>query len=177
MTRVCLDTVITSGRVLEDLDSPEEMAAVRAITQLSTDGRIKMVTTEVSRIEERRTTNAAKRSALEARWNEVSVVQPPPVPLGFNILDDDESLSFISSPILSDIDQTLLAALRGIGLAQMDASAVVYAVTTKCDYFVTFDSNDLLPHKVAIEKICPQIKVVTPTEFIAAFACHVPTTS
>jgi hypothetical protein len=164
MTRVCLDTVITSGRVLEDLP-PGEMGAIKEIERLDREGLIKIVTTEVSRIEERRTTDPLKRARLEARWNEVSVVQPEPVLLGFNC-QDFGARGFISSPLMSDIDEKLLTRLRTVGLAELDARAVVFAVTTNCDYFVTHDTNDLLPHKSAIEAVCPNIRVVKPTEFL-----------
>ena len=165
MTRVCLDTVITSDRVLKDLSIPEERLAAEEIARLGREGLIKIVTTEVSRIEEKRTPDLQKRAALEAGWNEVSVVQPDPVLIGVNTVDYGYR-GFTSSPLISDIDQTLLARLRAVGLAKLDARAVVFAVTTKCDYFVTHDTKDLLPHTLAIEAICPQIRLVKPTEFL-----------
>jgi predicted nucleic acid-binding protein len=94
----------------------------------------------------------------------VSVVQPAPVLLGFSQLDYG-SRGFISNPIISDINESLLAELRDLGLKQMDARAVVFAVTTECDYFVTHDTRDLLPHRDAIEAK-RQIRIVKPTEFL-----------
>jgi hypothetical protein len=168
MIRVCLDTVITSDRVLKDLDRPEERLAVEQIEALHEQGLIKRVTTPVSREEERRTSNAQKRAALEAGWDDVSVVQPEPRLLGFQSTDMG-SRGFIASPLMSDIDEDLLARLLNVGLKRNDARAVVFAVGTNCDYFVTHDTKDLLPHRVAIEAIFPTIRIVKPTEFLAAW--------
>src|SRR4051794_39259813 len=60
MLRVCLDTNITSDRVLKDLDPAEERLAAEQIEVLHQQGLIKRVTTPVSRAEERRTTNLDK---------------------------------------------------------------------------------------------------------------------
>ncbi|HEX7139149.1 MAG TPA: hypothetical protein VF219_14945 [Vicinamibacterales bacterium] len=46
---------------------------------------------------------------------------------------------------------------------------MAFAASTACEYFVTLDTKDLPPHKVAIEAICPLIRIVKPTEFIAAY--------
>jgi hypothetical protein len=44
----------------------------------------------------------------------------------------------------------------------------MYAVANDCHQFVTLDTRDLLPKRSAIESICPQLKVMTPTEAVAA---------
>src|SRR5436190_8754095 len=98
MLRVCLDTVITSDRVLKDLCPPEERRAAERIEELHRQGSIKRVTTPVSRDEERKTTDLEKRAALEAGWDLVSVVQPEAKLLGFQSQDLGRR-GFISSPL------------------------------------------------------------------------------
>jgi hypothetical protein len=44
----------------------------------------------------------------------------------------------------------------------------MYAVANDCEYFVTLDTRDLLPRRSAIESICPQMKIMTPVEAVAA---------
>lgn len=168
MLRVCLDTVITSDRVLKDLNSAEERFAVEEIENLHRHGHIERVTTPVSRDEEKRTTNLEKRTALEAGWNDVSVVKPEPILLGFQAHDLGKH-GFISYPLMSDVDDALVDKLQAVGLKRNDARAVAFATGTDCDYFVTFDTRDLLPHKVEIEAICPRIRIVKPTEFMTAY--------
>ena len=102
MIRVALDTVLTSARVLQDLRPPEEQAALNEIERLHERGLIKRVTTEISRIEERRISTVERREKVQAGWSEVSVVQSSPVLLGFSNLDYG-ARGFIANPIMSDI--------------------------------------------------------------------------
>ena len=53
-------------------------------------------------------------------------------------------------------------------LKDADAKHVMYAVANDRYYFVTLDTRDLLPRRSAIESICPQLKIMTPTEAVAA---------
>jgi len=168
MLRVCLDTNITSDRVKKDLRPSEERLAAEQIEELHQQGFIKRVTTPVSRDEESRTTNHEQRAALEAGWNDVSVVQPEPTLWGFQSQDMGPR-GFISSPILSDVPYDLVNKLQVVGLKWNDARAVAFAASTACDYFVTHDTRDLLPHKIKIEMVCPQIRIVKPTEFLSAY--------
>jgi hypothetical protein len=41
------------------------------------------------------------------------------------------------------------------------------AIVGKCDVFVTLDSRDILPRRVAIECACPEIQIRKPTELLA----------
>jgi hypothetical protein len=166
--RVALDTVLTSARVLQDLRPPEEQAALNEIERLHEQGLIMRVTTEISRIEERRISTMERREKVQAGSSEVSVVQPSPVLLGFSNLDYGHR-GFISSPIMSDIDENVVRELEKIGLGTNDARAIAYAAgeNAKCDYFASHDLRDLNPHKVAIETLVPQLRIVKPTEFIA----------
>lgn len=166
--RVALDTVLTSARAMQDLDPPEEQAALNEIERLHEQGLIKRVTTEISRIEEGRTQRLDRREQIQAGWNDVSVVQPSPVLQGFSSLDYGAQ-GFIANPIMSDIDDGIVTALEKIGLKTNDARAIAYAVgaNAQCDYFASHDFRDLNPHKAAIENLLP-IRIVTPTEFLAA---------
>jgi hypothetical protein len=137
MTRVYLDNVIVCGRIIEDLDPPEEMEAVRAIEKLHAEGRIKQVTSRHSWREQDRSTRPAMLAAFTARRDEVSVVQADHLLLGFNNQDLGRH-GFISSPIISDIvDDELFADLKSAGLEDDDAKHVMYAVENDCEVFVT----------------------------------------
>ena len=75
---------------------------------------------------------------------------------------------FISSPIISDIvDEDLFAKLIAAGLQDADAKHVMHAVANNCQVFVTLDTCDLLPRRSAIEAVCPHLRIVKPTEFVA----------
>ena len=165
--RVYFDTVITSGRVSRDLSPPTEMAAVDELERLHEEGRIKRVSSKWSQIEQARTKNPDTRSAFSKRWNEVSVVQPDHKLLGFNSVDMGQR-GFISSPLVTDIvDEVVYARLQAVGLTETDAKHVMCAIAGKCDVFVTLDTRDILPRRVAIESACPEIRIRTPTELLA----------
>src|SRR5262245_7666121 len=172
MVRVALDTVLTSARTAQDLHPPEEQAALNEMWRLHEQGSIKVVTTRISRIEEGRIKNRAHREKIQAGSEMMSVVQASPVLLGFSTLDYGVD-GFIANPIMSDIDENIVRELGKIGLGTNDARAIAWAVgeNAKCDYFASYDNNDLIPNKAAIEKLLP-IRVVTPTEFIAEWTAQ-----
>jgi hypothetical protein len=161
--------MITSGWVLKDLKPQEEMEAVESLYALHDAGIIKRVTSKMSGIEQARTTDLQKRAALAASANLVSVVQNDHRLLGFASLDYG-SRGFISYPLIDDIVEPALfeQLTKTAGLKGADAKHVMYAVANDCDYFVTLDTRDLLPRRWAIESICPRLKIMTPTEAIAA---------
>jgi hypothetical protein len=167
--RVYLDNVITSGWVLKDLKPQEDMEAVERLYALHDAGIIKRVTSKISGIEQARTIDAQKRAALAVSADLVSVVQNDHRLLGFASLDYG-ARGFISYPLMDDIvDPTLFEQLtKNGGLKDADAKHVMYAVANDCHQFVTLDTRDLLPKRSAIESICPQLKVMTPTEAVAA---------
>jgi len=170
MIRVALDTVLTSARKLQDLDPEEEQAALNEMERLHDEGLIKRVTTPVSRVEEGRTNSLERREKIQAGWNEVSVVQPSPVLQGFSSVNY-RTRGFTVSPIMTDIDEHVVNELVKIGLGTNDARAVAYAAgeNARCEYFASHDLKNLNPHKAAIEKLLPHIRIVKPTEFIAEF--------
>jgi hypothetical protein len=170
ISRVYLDNVITCGWVLKDLRPPEEMAAVERIYALHDNGAIKIVTSKMSAIEQARTADVSKRDALAAASHLVSVVPNDHRLLGFNTLGDGVTVAFTSHPMLSDIvDVRLFADLTTFAkLAVDDAKHVMYAVANDCPFFVTMDTKDLLPKRRLIEGVCPQLKILWPTEAVAA---------
>ena len=167
MTLVYLDTVITSGHVLKDLTPLAEMEAVELIYRLDSEGRIKIVTSNVGRQEQGRATRPDIRDALAAHANDVPRVTNDHRLLGFSNLDYGNR-GFISSPIISDIvDEDLYARLHATGLANADARHVMNAFVNNCQFFVTLDWNDILPRRAAAEAICTPMSIVTPTELVA----------
>jgi hypothetical protein len=165
--RVYLDTVITSGRVLADLRPPAEMEAVDQIYRFGAEGLIEIVKSKMSRIEHERTVDPAKRAMLIEQSNEESVVQKDHLLLGFSSLDYGRR-GFISSPIISDIvDEGLFVKLKATGLMDADARHVMYAVANDCAVFVTLDSKDILPRRSAVEAVCPQIRILKPSDLVA----------
>jgi hypothetical protein len=156
--------------VLKDLDPSTEMAAVDRIEQLHAEGRIKIVTSKMSKIEQARAKEPAVRTALVEHSNDVSMVQADHRLLGFNNIDYGQ-LGFISNPIITDIvNDTLFAQLGVAGLKDADAKHVMHAVENDCQVFVTLDNRDLLPQRVAVEAVCGGMRILKPTELVAEFA-------
>ena len=58
-------------------------------------------------------------------------------------------------------------------IASLPQSVTMYAVANDCDYFVTLDTRDLLPRRSAIRSICPQLKIMMPTEALVPVFCKV----
>jgi hypothetical protein len=172
VSRVYLDNVIVSGYALRDLRLDEaEIEAVDRLYAMHDEGIIKRVTSKISAIEQARTQDLEKRATLAASAHLVSVVQNDHRLVGFSHLDYG-ARGFISYPLLDDIvDPVLFEQLTaGIGLKDADAKHVMYAVANDCDYFVTVDTRDLLPNRSAIEATCPKLRVMWPTEAVAAIA-------
>ncbi len=173
MLRVCLDTNTHSARTTGDLGPAAEQAAVEEIERLHQAGLIRRATTPVTKDEERRTRNPQMRALLDAGGATVWAVQASPKLLGFSHLDHG-ARGFIASPIMSDIDDDIVAQLTVIGVGHNDARALAFAVGVngKCDYFVTVDTKDLLGFRTQIEALLPTIKVRRPTEFVAEWNAH-----
>jgi hypothetical protein len=86
--------------------------------------------------------------------------------LGFSHQDLGQ-LGFIASPIVTDVvDEAVFEKLRAIGLTEKDAFHVMCAIAGDCEVFVTVDTRDILPRRVVLEGLCPQIKIRRPTELL-----------
>lgn len=125
--RVYFDNVAVSGRVLRDLNPFDQMAAVDDLMRMHAEGRIKVVTSKVTRIEQQRTSVPEKREKLEAHWGELSAVSNDHRLIGFH----NQRMFYgglIMHPRFSDIvNDDLFATLKAVGLADNDAKHVMYA--------------------------------------------------
>jgi hypothetical protein len=165
--RIYYDTNINSGRILRDLRPDPEMEAVDALEKLHDAGILKRVSSKWYRIEQARTNDPTKRATLETRDDEMSCVTQDHRLLGFSHQDLGQ-LGFIASPIITDIvDEAIFEKLRAAGLAEFDAFHVMCAITGNCEVFVTVDTRDILPKRVEVEALCPQIRIRRPTELLA----------
>jgi len=72
-----------------------------------------------------------------------------------------------ATPIISDIiDDALFKSLTAAGLKDADARHLMYAACNGCDRFVTVDP-DFTNRKPQLEALCPDLKIVTPSELAA----------
>ncbi len=161
-----LDNVIASGKVLSDLQPADEMAAVRTIEQLASQGALHVCTSRESWREQSRTRDRAKRETLEQARSGIPVVEKDHEVLGFS-LQQDQYGGFIESPLVTDlIDNGLFNDLRIQNLDASDARHLMYAACNGCDRFVTLDP-DFLTRRVGLEARCNGIRIVKPSELVA----------
>jgi hypothetical protein len=134
--RVCAYTVIDSGLKVLDLDPPEEMDADRKIVRLHKEGKLKLVTTAMTRREQERTTDPDKREKLIAEGR-LSVVHPASDVIDFEYVFMPNNRGMIANPIVTDIvHRPVCDKLREVGLKDADAMHVMYAINSKCDVFL-----------------------------------------
>lgn len=164
--RVYLDNVAASGRVVGDLEPPEEMKALREIEQAHSNRQLKIVTSRESWREQERTKDVGKRAKLEAARGEVSVVASDHRVLGFSDVNSPRGSTTVYPLITDIVDEALFIDLKSIGLLNSDARHLMYAFTNSCDRFLTLDP-DFLDRRAALEARCPTIKIVTPSELAA----------
>jgi len=165
MLRVYLDNDAASGRVLSNLhpSKPEEQQALNLIEAAHHAGKLKRVTSRESWREQERTADPEKRATLEAARAEVSVVAADHILLGFSTNRMPYG-TLTSSPIISDIvDESLFSDLKGLGLKDGDARHLMYAVTNKCDRFITTDPH-FHDRRSDLERRCGGIRIMRPSE-------------
>ncbi len=164
--KVYLDNVIASGKVLSDLEPPDEMAAVRTIEKCASQGALDVCTSRESWREQSRTRDGAKRETLEQARSDIPVVEKDHEVLGFS-LQQDQYGGFIASPLVTDVvDNELFNDLRSQGLDDQDARHLMYAACNGCERFVTLDP-DFLTRRVGLEARCKGIRIVKPSELVA----------
>ena len=164
--KIYLDNVIASGKVLSDLQPADEMAAVRTIEQLASQGVLDVCTSRESWREQSRTRDSAKRETLEQARSDIPVVEKDHEVLGISHQQDQYG-GFITSPLVTDIvDSGLFNDLRIQNLDDSDARHLMYAVCNGCDQFVTLDPDFLDKHD-CLEATCNGIRIVKPSDLIA----------
>lgn len=169
MLRIFYDTVIESGRVI---DPPQdEQEALEEIELLHGADLLKRVTSRMTDHEQDRTRDQRRRELLKASAGAdvVSRVQNVDALVGMNI-QDDGYLGFYASPIISEIvDRSLYEALLERAIKDADAKHLMYARKNDCDIFLTLDKKDILPRRTDVERVCANMKVMTPREFVEAW--------
>jgi len=165
LMRVYYDNVIASGLITGDIAPETEMAALRELERAHAAGTIKRVTSRESWREQERTRDAVRRSQLEAARDLVSVVQTDHRVVGFeNVFGPLGTIA--ANPIVSDVvDEPLFTDLTTLGLRSPDARHFMYAAASDCDWFVTLD-KDFLNRRLLLERRCPSIRVVRPSELV-----------
>ena len=163
--KVYLDNVIVSGRVRSDLEPVHEMAAVRTIYQLASQGLLNVYTSRESWREQDRTRDPATRATLEQARSNVPVVERDHEVFGFSCTPDQYG-GFISNPQVTDIiDDALFNDLGSQGLKDGDARHLMYAACNGCERFVTLDP-DFLTRCAGLEARCRTICIVKPSELV-----------
>jgi hypothetical protein len=71
------------------------------------------------------------------------------------------------------IDDALFKSLTAAGLKDADARHLMYAACNGCDRFVTVDP-DFTDRKPQLEALCPDLKIVTPSELAAVLSMPSP---
>ena len=152
--------------VTRDIMPEAELASVNEIEAAHAAGIIKRVASRESWREQERTRDSDRRSQLKSARDMVSVVQTDHRVLGFATLDG-LSGTVSSSPVVTDlVDEALFVDLRAMGLKDADARHFMYAASNSCDRFVTLDP-DFLDRRRLLERRCPSLMVVTPSELAA----------
>ncbi len=167
--KVYFDNVIVCGLVLRDVmknnpDRPDEMKAIDALLSAFQRNEVDLYSSAESFREQERTRNVETRARLLSNRGRLPGVKRDHDVLGFSRLTDHIG-TCICSPLVSDVvDTALHAQLRSAGIEDCDAKHIVNAVVNGCARFVTTDTKDIHPKRTEIERLCPQLKVVWPTD-------------
>jgi hypothetical protein len=171
--KVYFDNCIESGRVRTDLEPPSEMVAVEALLKAEAEGKVEIVTSRETWREQDKAAIPAVRAQLAQARGEIPVVSNDHKLVGIhNQMDRLGTVS--TTPIISDIiDDALFKSLTAAGLEDADARHQMYAACNGRDRFVTTDP-DFTDRKLQLEAICPDLKIVTPSELAAELAITSP---
>jgi hypothetical protein len=156
------DNVIVSGSARGDLP-PEEMAATRRLLAADRDGRLELVTSRFTRDEQGRARLSSVRFQLDRDWPNWALVESETRLCGFHTASN-QCGGFTAAPMMNEIvDDSLFASLRTV-LPDADSRHLMYAVYNGCDYFITLDTKDILPNRVALERTCGGLRIMRPSE-------------
>jgi hypothetical protein len=141
------------------------MDAVELIDRLDAEGRM-IVTSNVQREEEGSDTKPEIRDVLADHINDFPRVAKDHRVRGFSTLESGPGASIINPIITNVVDVDLFARLQNVGLKADDARHLMNAFVNDCAYFVTLDRGIL--RRKAAEAICAPMRIVKPTELVAA---------
>jgi predicted nucleic acid-binding protein len=163
--RAYFDNCIESGRVRTDLQ-PLEMTAVQSLLNARDDGHLEIVTSRETHREQDRTKDPTVRAQLAESRGETPVVPNDHKLLGFH--NQMNHLGTVAvTPMLTEIvDEALFKNLTAAGLDVADARHLMYAACNECDRFVTTDPH-FTSMRTELEALCPDLKIVTPSELAA----------
>jgi predicted nucleic acid-binding protein len=157
-----LDTNLVSGLAKGDA-SADELAALYKVIELMHAGRVRLVTSPVTKeqIEKVPAEHRAPHTAIYVLLaklptvdEEVAmpiIIKAPPNIYGPAVVQDEDLGKLLE--VLPDVD---------------DARHLFQAIKNGSAYFVTLDKKTILAHSGAIEARFPTIRVLTPSQLVAA---------
>lgn len=162
MEKAYLDNVLVSA-IYSD-DQPSESAAIDKILEAYDQGRLDLVTSQVTNdeIDQCPEDWKKKHSRTYCLLEKVQFVEAQDLK-GYNSQADPFG-GFTSSPRMDD--HPTWARLLQIGLDEMDAHHVMLAIENRCNWFLTCDKKTILKYRTEIETEFPPIKLMLPSELV-----------
>jgi predicted nucleic acid-binding protein len=158
---VYLDTNILSR--IPDLRVSDNTAS--AYAELANIGGIRLVTSDKTKQEIRRTQNQVRNSLLQFLW--VLIEKVPMQTVYYSGCFG--SAPFGATPLGGDWEDPLYSDLRKV-FEPDDAEHIVQAVRANCDYFLTLDRESILDrvekNEAVVSTLCGRMTFVSPDELI-----------
>ena len=161
--KVYLDNNVVCGVTKDDLPAGEP-EALTELLKLHSEGKISVVTSEVTR-QEMETWRGENRPPAERVFYLLAKVEfiADQTLLGFH--NQWDRMGGCSVPLVEDDPDS--RQLRGIGLDRTDAHHVMLAIRNGCAYFITCDTKSILKYRSAVEAQYPSVKLMKPSELVA----------
>jgi hypothetical protein len=162
----CLDNKAVCDVTKNDL-AASESEALTHLLRLHSEGKVRVVTSEVTR-KETAVWKGANRPPAERVFYLLDKVEfiEDQILLGFhNHWDQTGGCSY---PLIEE--DSCSTELRQIGLDRADAHHVMLAIRNGCHYFVTCDAKSILKYRPAVEAMYPTIKLRKPSEVVVDLA-------
>ena len=164
--KVYLDTNIVSALAKDDM--PAERGALDRLLEFSDVGKLKLVTSEITRREIQKLDSIPNIDKDKRHLNvvyrlleKVEFVEDHRL-LGIHSYGD--RYTWINSPLIED--DPISSALRQIGLDKTDAHHLMLAIRAGCEVFLTCDVRTILKYRREIESQFSTIKLRKPSELI-----------
>jgi hypothetical protein len=156
-----LDNNIVCGVTKDDL-SAGESDALTDLLRLHSEGKVRVVTSELTR-KEMEGWKGKNRPPAERVFYLLEKVEflPDHQVVGFH--NQWDRMGGCSYPLVAD--DPVARSLWEMGLDRTDAHHVMLAIKHECGYFVTCDEKTVLRHKAAVEAMYP-VKLVKPSELL-----------